>query len=115
MSLQADSAANKEAKGIYSQIPSQSNAYSGNLYSECKRLAKEIQNNLIAETGTKDRGVQENDYVATLNYSEVPVVIFQLGFMSNAEEDANLWTEAYQDKMIKAICDGIDTYFQNQE
>jgi len=112
LSLQADAASNTEAKGIYTQIPSQSNAYVGNLYADCKRLAKVIQNNLIAETGTKDRGVQENDKVAAINYSEIPVAVLQLGFMSNEEEDKNLWSKEYQDKMIKAICDGIDTYFQ---
>lgn len=112
LSLQADAATNKDAKGIYSQIPSQSNPFVGNLYGDCKRLAKTIQNNLIAETGTKDRGVQENDQVAAINYSQVPVTVLQLGFMSNVEEDTNLWSEEYQDKMIKAICDGIDAYFQ---
>jgi len=112
LSIQADAASNKDAKGIYTQIPSQSNAFVGNLYADCKRLAKEIQNNLIAETGTKDRGVQEIDKLATINYSEMPVAVLQLGFMSNKEEDTNLWSAEYQDKMIKAICDGIDTYFQ---
>ena len=114
LSIQADAASNKEAKGIYTQIPSQSNAFVGNLYNDCRRLAKELQNNLIAETGTKDRGVQENDKVAAINYSEVPVAVLQLGFMSNVEEDTNLWSEEYQDKMIKAICDSIDTYFREQ-
>ena len=114
LSLQADAASNAEAKGIYTQIPSQSNPFVGNLYSDCKRMAKLIQNNLINETGTKDRGVQEIDKVATINYSEVPFAVLQLGFMSNKEEDANLWSEAYQDKLIKAICDAIDTYFQEQ-
>lgn len=114
LSLQADAASNPEAKGIYTQIPSQSNSFVGNLYSDCKRLAKLIQNNLIAETGAKDRGVQENDKVAAINYSKIPAAVLQLGFMSNKEEDANLWSEEYQDKMIKAICDGIDAYFQEQ-
>ena len=114
LSIQADAASNKEAKGIYTQIPSPSNPFVANLYNDCKRLAKEIQNNLIAETGTKDRGVQENDKVAAINYSEVPVAVLQLGFMSNVEEDTNLWSAEYQDKMIKAICDGIDTYFTGQ-
>lgn len=112
LSIQADAASNKDAKGIYTQIPSQSNAFVGNMYADCKRLAKTIQNNLIAETGAKDRGVQENDKVAAINYSEIPVAVLQLGFMSNKEEDTNLWSAEYQDKMIKAICDGIDTYFQ---
>jgi len=111
LSIQADAASNKDAKGIYTQIPSSSNTFVGHLYNDCKRLAKLLQNNLIAETGTKDRGVQENDKVAAINYSEMPVAVLQLGFMSNKEEDTNLWSAEYQDKMIKAICDGIDTYF----
>ena len=115
LSIQADAASNKDARGIYTQIPSKNNTFVGNLYDDCKRLAKEIQNNLIAETGAKDRGVQENDKVTAINYSKVPVAVLQLGFMSNTEEDTNLWTESYQNKMIKAICDGIDKYFQSQE
>lgn len=114
LSIQADAASNLAAKGIYTQIPSKNNAFVGNLYDDCRRLAKELQNNLIAETGTKDRGVQENDKVAAINYSEVPVAVLQLGFMSNEEEDTNLWTESYQDKMVKAICDAIDTYYSEQ-
>lgn len=115
LSIQADAAASADAKGMYAQVPSQGNPYVGNLYSECKRLAKAIQNSLITETGTKDRGVQENDSVAAINYSEIPVAILQLGYMTNAEEDKNLWDEEYQDKMVQAICNGIDTYFRNQE
>jgi len=115
LSIQADAASNKDAKGIYAQIPSQSNEFVGNLHDDSKRLAKEIQKNLIAETGTKDRGVQEIDKVAAINYSKVPVAVLQLGFMSNVEEDTNLWSAEYQDKMIKAICDGIDTYFQSND
>lgn len=114
LSIQADAASNKDAKGIYAQIPSKSNTFAGGLHTECKRLAKEIQNNLIAETGTKDRGVQEIDKLAAINYSKIPVAVLQLGFMSNKEEDTNLWSAEYQDKMIKAICDGIDTYFSEE-
>lgn len=115
LSIQADAAASTEAHGIYAQIPSQGNIYSGDMHEECKKLAKEIQNALIAETGAKDRGVQENDKVAALNYSDIPVAVFQLGFMSNVEEDTKLWSEEYQNKMVKAICDGIDAYFTDQE
>jgi len=111
LSLQADAASSKDANGIYTQVPSQSNTFVGDLYEDSYRLGKEIQNNLIAETGAKDRGVQKNDKVAAINYSKIPAAVLQLGFMSNKEEDTNLWSADYQDKLIKAICDGIDTYF----
>ncbi len=114
ISIQAD-AAGSSAHGIYSQIPSQGNRYVGDMYSECKRLADALQTALIAETGANDRGLREDDKVAAINWSEIPVTVLQLGFMSNAEEDAKLWSEDYQAKMIKAICDGLDKYFSEGE
>ena len=53
--------------------------------------------------------------MTTLNWSKVPVTVLQLGFMSNKEEDTNLWSDDYQKKMVKAICDGIDAYFESVE
>lgn len=113
--IQADAATNTSAYGIASQIPSRSNPFVAPLYDRSKSLAKNIQNSLVASLGAKDRGVQENDSVAAINYSKVPVTVLQLGFMSNETEDANLWNEEYQKKMVLAICDGIDEYFRNQE
>ena len=85
------------------------------MYEECKNLANCLQSALIKETGAKDRGLNETDKVTTLNWSKVPVTVLQLGFMSNKEEDTNLWSDDYQKKMVKAICDGIDAYFESVE
>lgn len=115
ISIQADAASNVDAKGIYAQIPSKSNSFIGTMYEDCKSMAGFIQSALIAATGAKDRGLSETDKVATLNWSKIPVTVLQLGFMSNKEEDKNLWSEDYQKKMVKAICDGIDAYFESVE
>ena len=115
VSIQADAASNVEAKGIYAQIPTKGNSFIGSMYEECKKLANSMQSALIKETGAKDRGLSETDKVTTLNWSKVPVTVLQLGFMSNKQEDTNLWSEDYQKKMIKAICDGIDAYFESVE
>ena len=115
ISIQADAASNVDAKGIYAQIPSKSNSFIGTMYEECKSMAGFIQSELIKATGAKDRGLSETDKVTTLNWSKIPVTVLQLGFMSNKEEDTNLWSEDYQKKMVKAICDGIDAYFESVE
>ena len=115
VSIQADAASNAEAKGIYAQIPSKNNSFISNMYEDCKSLASCMQSALIKETGAKDRGLSETDKVTTLNWSKVPVTVLQLGFMSNKEEDKNLWSDDYQKKMVKAICDGIDAYFEGVE
>ena len=112
ISIQADAASSATANGMYAQIPSKNSPYISSLYSKCNKLATNIQTALIAETGAYDRGVQETDKVTAINWSEVPVTVLQLGFMSNKDEDAKLWSEEYQNKMVKAICDGIDAYFK---
>lgn len=111
ISIQADAAENTAASGIYAQIPTKTNAFVSHMYEDCKSLAAAIQKALIAETGAKDRGLSEQDTVAAINWSQIPVTVLQLGFMSNKDEDKKLWSEDYQSKLVKAICDGIDAYF----
>jgi len=113
ISIQADAAGNASANGIYAQIPSKNNEFVKALHNDSKALANAIHKKLIAETGAYDRGVQEADKLATINYSEIPVTILQLGYMTNKDEDTKLWTEEYQNKLVKAICDGIDAYFED--
>jgi len=109
--IQTDASSNESAHGMYAQITTKNNLYVPQNYTASKKLAKELQGRLIAETGAYDRGVKEVDNLAMLNYSDIPTTAIYLGFMSNIEEDTNLWTEEYQNKIIKAICDGIDAYF----
>ncbi|MBR2401672.1 MAG: N-acetylmuramoyl-L-alanine amidase, partial [Lachnospiraceae bacterium] len=85
VSIQADAVGNESANGIFAQIPSKDNDYVKALYNDCKKLATEIQTRLIKETGAYDRGVRTADNVPAINYSEIPVTVLQLGFMSNKE------------------------------
>lgn len=111
VSIQADAASKETAHGIYAQVPTRDNPYVKTLYNSSKKLAKAIQTRLITETGAYDRSVREDDSLPALNYSKIPATVLTLGFMTNNEEDTKLWTAEYRQKMIKAICDGIDEYF----
>jgi N-acetylmuramoyl-L-alanine amidase len=37
----------------------------------------------------------------------VPVVLVEMGFLSNPEEDKLLTSQAYEDKLAKGLADGI--------
>lgn len=76
-----------------------------------RKLAEAIQQSLIefqAPDNTRQAKANEDYYL--LRKETVPTVICECGFLSNAEEEALLKSEAYQDKTAWAISIGIMRY-----
>ncbi|WP_423231148.1 N-acetylmuramoyl-L-alanine amidase family protein [Clostridium grantii] len=48
------------------------------------------------------------------NWSKVPVILGEMGFMSNSQEDKLLATEDYQEKLAEALFKGIDEALRKQ-
>jgi len=49
------------------------------------------------------------------NFSEVPSVLIEMGFMTNAEEDALLSTGEYQDKIVDGMVESILEWYGAEE
>lgn len=72
-------------------------------------LARCIAERLDAIPGTTNRGIKEAWFVV-LRSCPIPAVLIEAGFLSNPEEGARIATEAYQEKLARAIADGIRDY-----
>ncbi|MBC5745041.1 N-acetylmuramoyl-L-alanine amidase [Lachnospiraceae bacterium MD308] len=79
--------------------------YSGS--SEGENAAKIMQNALLSIDEDNTRQAKANDTYYLLKRTDVPTIIVECGFLSNAEDAENLCNEEYQDKVAEAICDGI--------
>lgn len=75
-----------------------------------RRLAADIQSQLVSSLQTRDRGVKESDFYV-ITYSQMPSVLAELGFITNSSDADKLGSEEYQQKAADAIVNGIDSYY----
>jgi len=71
------------------------------------RLANIIQEKIVEELGTRDRGISADDDFVVVKQSKMPAVLIEMGYMTNAEERRKLTNEEYQTKAAKAVYEGI--------
>ena len=71
-----------------------------------RKLAQSIQTELINATGFIDRGIKTANFYVIKN-TAAPSVLVEAGFISNPTEEALLASGSFQDKLAKAIANGI--------
>jgi N-acetylmuramoyl-L-alanine amidase len=75
-------------------------------------LASVIQNQLIRETGRKNRNVKRGNLYMTKVSDMIPSVLVECGFMTNREEAELLKSDAYREKVAQAIVNGLAEHFK---
>lgn len=109
--IHANSYEDASINGAETLAPSTGNPYVGLLAEESQKLSQAIITSYCASTEMNNRGVKIDDTMTGINWCKMPVSIIELGFMSNPTDDTNMQDDAYQQKMVKGIADGIDKYF----
>lgn len=92
-------------------IGSAENPYVGGVYEESYRLAETILNCYCAvrvECRISGFGVM---MMTGINWSQIPVVILEMGFMTNQQDDTNM-SDTYRELMVDGIVDGINAYYR---
>lgn len=105
VSIHCNSAKQDHVKGIETYFPK------GDKQGE--KLAEKIQDIMVNELQANDRGIQTGNFVV-LNKTDMPAVLIETGFLSNKEEYRNVTDEEYQERMAKAIAEGIEEFIESE-
>ncbi len=108
--IHADGSDNAATAGIHVLYPASIKGWTDDIAGASKQAASLAQRELIAATGAKDRGIDARDDMTGFNWSDVPVILPEIGFMSNAAEDRLLASGAYQDKIVQGLTRAILSY-----
>lgn len=100
------------ARGASGLYPSSQNPYVGSLSSKSYKLSQSILKKYCAATGIKNRGSVKRDDLTGTNWSKVPVIVLEMGFMTNSAEDQYMASKKGQKAMVQGIADGIDAYYK---
>lgn len=109
--LHCDSINNSGKCGAVLIVPSKTGKYTAGIYPESYRYALCLKKEL-EQQGVKVNGIFERSDMTGFNWSKVPVVIFEMGFMSNWSEDRMLCDASYQKKLMTAVVSALDAYQQ---
>lgn len=110
--INANSDKNGEKNGSFCIIPSEDNPYVSSMYGECRRLAESLIGTYCEETGMANGGCMERDDNIGINWSNMPVTVLELGYLTNQSDDYKMEKENFRDQMAEGLAKGIAKYLE---
>lgn len=111
--IHADSFTSPSAKGASMLVPG-SVGYSKDISGISKKYGEIIFNTLVNQVGMKSKGIITRTDLTGFNWSKVPVILIEMGFLSNPDEDKLLSSDSYQNQIAEGLFKGIQKPFWEQ-
>lgn len=109
--LHADGTA-EGGTGMTMLVPGSKYISDKNLISKSKLLGKTVLNGAVAKTGATKRGVYTSNSMSGFNWSKIPVVLLEMGYLTNPQDEAKLSDSNYQALIADGIVEGILEFYK---
>lgn len=110
--LHCDGSTDHTRVGLSTLVP-KSNSWTKAIVQESSRAGGFVERAAVAASGAKNLGVTTRGDLSGFNWSTVPTVLVEMGFLTNAEEDQKLATSAYQTRLADGLADGVTGYLRS--
>ncbi len=94
-------------RGTHTLYPAYRRGWTSDIYKPSLKLAKLVQAGLVSSLHFPNRGLDARSDITGFNWANVPVILPELGFLTNAAEDRVLASKAGQQKAAVGMCRGI--------
>lgn len=101
---------NSKTSGILMMVPGDKYIKDKEMLFKSALAGEHILAGVLKHTKAKSRGTVVSTDLTGFNWSKIPVVLLEMGFMTNPQEDKLLNTEEYQDKIVAGIVEGVEKY-----
>jgi N-acetylmuramoyl-L-alanine amidase len=106
--VHADGSTDRSRRGTSMLYPALHHRWTDDVLPESKTAARVIQRALVKTLGSRDLGTVARSDLTGFNWSDVPVVLAEVGFLSNPGEDRRLTRRAYQRRIARGLAQGIE-------
>jgi N-acetylmuramoyl-L-alanine amidase len=111
--LHCDGISDGAKHGFSTLIPAK-NQWTGPIMTASAKAGRIVQRDALSATGAADAGVVQRSDLSGFNWSKVPTVLVEMGFMSNRAEDKALTTGSYQQKLATGLANGVVDYLKSR-
>lgn len=105
--IHADGSTDPSVHGVSVLIPAGDLLGTPSIVESSTRLGELMVDAVAARTGAKNLGTIPRTDMTGFNFSEIPTVLIEMGFMTNAQEDANLERADYQAQIVDGMVQAI--------
>ena len=108
--IHADGSGDRSLHGASTLLPAWHRGWTDDIYARSLRAGRALQAAVVSATGAANRGVAQRSDLTGFNWADVPAVLIETGFLSNAAEARRLHTPSYQQKVALGIERGVAAF-----
>lgn len=108
--VHADGHPSPSVRGTQTLVPALRAGWTDDVHAASRRAAAQLQREVVRALGFPDRGIGERADFTGFNWADVPVLLVELGFLTNRVEDRLLARDAVRARAALGLCRGTLAY-----
>jgi N-acetylmuramoyl-L-alanine amidase len=108
--IHADGSGDRSLHGVSTLVPAWHRGWTDDVYASSSRAGRDVQRAVLSATGAADRGIAKRSDLTGFNWANVPAVLVETGFVTNAGDWRRLHSAAYQQRLAVGLANGVHAF-----